>query len=125
RQGVSNSLYVHSSPSFAALWLAPRLRAFVQAYPDISFNMSASPTHSDFALGQADIDIRYGIPQWPNLVVEPLFVERIVPLASAITRARLSHLSLRSGQGPGSDRRDRRQCSLHRGASLGVGSDAG
>jgi len=84
RHGVSNSLYIHSSPSFAALWLAPRLRAFVQAYPDISFNMSASPTHSDFALGQADIDIRYGIPQWPNLVVEPLFVERIVPLASAM-----------------------------------------
>src|ERR1700704_3057316 len=84
RQGVSNSLYVHSSPSFAALWLAPRLRAFVQTYPDISFNMSASPTHSDFALGQADIDIRYGIPQWPNLVVEPLFVERIVPLASPL-----------------------------------------
>ena len=84
RQGVSNSLYVHSSPSFAALWLAPRLRAFVQTYPGIVFNMSASPTHSDFALGQADIDIRYGIPRWPNLVVEPLFVERIVPLASAL-----------------------------------------
>jgi len=82
RQGVSNSLYVHSSPSFAALWLAPRLRGFAKSYPHISFNMSASPTHSDFALGQADIDIRYGIPQWPQLVVEPLFVERIVPLAS-------------------------------------------
>jgi len=82
RLGVSNSLYVHSSPSFAALWLAPRLRGFAQAHPDIAFNMSASPTHSDFALGQADIDIRYGIAQWPNLVVEPLFVERIVPLAS-------------------------------------------
>jgi len=63
RQGVSNSLYVHSSPSFAALWLAPRLRAFAQTHPDISFNLRASPTHSDFALGQADIDIRYGIPQ--------------------------------------------------------------
>ena len=75
---------MHSSPSFAALWLAPRLRAFVQTYPGIVFNMSASPTHSDFALGQADIDIRYGIPRWPNLVVEPLFVERIVPLASAL-----------------------------------------
>jgi DNA-binding transcriptional LysR family regulator len=82
RQGVSNSLYVHSSPSFAALWLAPRLRGFAQAYPDIAFNMSASPSHSDFTLGQADIDVRYGIAQWPNLVVEPLFLERIVPLAS-------------------------------------------
>jgi DNA-binding transcriptional LysR family regulator len=82
RQGVSNSLYVHSAPSLASLWLMPRLRAFAQAHPDISLNLSAAHTHSDFALGQADIDIRYGAPQWPNLVVEPLFEERIVPLAS-------------------------------------------
>lgn len=82
RQGVSNSLYVHSAPSLASLWLMPRLRAFAQAHPEISLNLSAAHTHSDFALGQADIDIRYGVPQWPDLVVEPLFEERIVPLAS-------------------------------------------
>ena len=82
RQGVSNSLYVHSAPSIASLWLMPRLHAFAQAYPDISLNLSAAHTPSDFALGQADIDIRYGVPQWPDLVVEPLFEERIVPLAS-------------------------------------------
>jgi DNA-binding transcriptional LysR family regulator len=82
RQGVSNSLYVHAAPSFASLWLMPRIRAFATAYPDISLNLSAAHTPSDFALGQADIDIRYGLPQWPDLVVEPLFEERIVPLAS-------------------------------------------
>ncbi|UDF35568.1 UNVERIFIED_ORG: LysR family transcriptional regulator [Shinella sp. XGS7] len=82
RQGVNNTLYVHSAPSIASLWLMPRLRAFAQAHPDISLNLSAAHTHSDFALGQADIDIRYGVPQWPDLVVEPLFEERIVPLAS-------------------------------------------
>jgi DNA-binding transcriptional LysR family regulator len=82
QQGVSNSLYVHSTPSLASLWLVPRLRAFAHAYPDIALNLSAAPSHSDFALGQVDIDIRYGVPRWPDLVVEPLFEERIVPLAS-------------------------------------------
>jgi DNA-binding transcriptional LysR family regulator len=82
RQGVGNSLYVHSAPSIASLWLMPRLRGFADAHPDISLNLSAAHTHSDFALGQADIDIRYGVPQWPQLEVEPLFEERIVPLAS-------------------------------------------
>jgi DNA-binding transcriptional LysR family regulator len=82
RQGMSNSLYVHSAPSIASLWLMPRLRDFAEAHPDIALNLSAAHTHSDFALGQADIDIRYGVPQWPDLVVEPLFEERIVPLAS-------------------------------------------
>ena len=82
RQGVSNSLYVHSAPSIASLWLMSRLHAFAQAYPDISLNLSAAHTPSDFELGQADIDLRYGVPNWPGLVVEPLFEERVVPLAS-------------------------------------------
>lgn len=82
RQGVRNSLYVHSAPSFASLWLMSRLQGFAQGYPDISLNLSAAHTPSDFELGQADIDIRYGVPNWPGLVVEPLFEERIVPLAS-------------------------------------------
>ena len=82
RQGVRNSLYVHASPSFASLWLMPRLPHFANAHPDVSLFLSASPTHSDFALGQADLDIRYGIPQWSDLMVQPLFRERILPLAS-------------------------------------------
>ncbi|MDD2546650.1 MAG: LysR substrate-binding domain-containing protein [Burkholderiaceae bacterium] len=82
RLGIRNSLYVHSAPSIASLWLMPRLHRFAQAFPDISLNLSAAHTPSDFALGQADIDIRYGIPQWGDLVVEPLFEEAIVPLAS-------------------------------------------
>jgi DNA-binding transcriptional LysR family regulator len=82
RKGVGNSLYVHSAPSIASLWLMPRLRRFAEAHPDIALNLSAAHTPSDFALGQADVDIRYGVPQWSDLVVEPLFEERILPLAS-------------------------------------------
>lgn len=82
KQGVANSLYVHASPSIATLWLMPRLPAFAQANPEISLNLSAAHIHSDFALGPADLDIRYGVPRWPDLVVEPLFEERILPLAS-------------------------------------------
>ncbi len=82
RQGVGNSLYVHSAPSFASLWLMPRLHNFTQSHPNISLNLSAAHTHSDFALGQADLDIRYGVPQWSDVEVEPLFEENIRPLAS-------------------------------------------
>lgn len=82
RQGVRNSLYVHSAPSFASQWLMSRLQGFTQAYPDIALNLSAAHTPSDFELGQSDIDIRYGVPNWPGLVVEPLFEEHVLPLAS-------------------------------------------
>lgn len=82
RQGVSNSLYLHSAPSIASLWLIPRIGDFTARHPEISLYLSAAHTPSDFALGQADIDIRYGVPQWPNLEVEPLFNEHVLPLAS-------------------------------------------
>lgn len=89
RQGVDDTLYVHSTPSLASLWLMPRLPAFAQAHPHIAMNLSAAHTHSDFALGPSDLDIRYGRPRWPDLVVEPLFEEPVLPLASpAFIRAR-------------------------------------
>jgi len=82
RQGVANSLYVHCSPSLAALWLMPRLPSFAQANPGIALNLSAAHVHSDFTQGTVDLDIRYGVPRWPDLIVEPLFEERLLPLAS-------------------------------------------
>lgn len=82
RHGVQDTLYVHCSPSVASLWLMPRLTRFTQNHADIQLVLSASHVHSDFQVGQVDIDIRYGLPQWPDLEIEPLFTERIVPLAS-------------------------------------------
>ena len=82
RQGVRNSLYVHASPSFASLWLMPRIGQFAQEHPGVSLFLSASHLHSDFELGQVDLDIRYGVPAWPNLTVRPVFSESILPLAS-------------------------------------------
>ena len=82
RKGVRNSLHVHATPSFAALWLMPRLKVFAKDHPDISFSMSSSVVHSDFAAGYTDVDIRYGAPHWPQLTVRPIFEEQIMPLAS-------------------------------------------
>jgi DNA-binding transcriptional LysR family regulator len=82
RKGANNTLHVHCSPSFASLWLMPRLAEFASAYPDISLSLSSSVTHSDFANGQVDIDIRYGHPVWPHVEIEPVFEESILPLAS-------------------------------------------
>lgn len=82
RQGAQDTLYVHCSPSFASLWLMPRMGRFAAAFPGISLVLSASHVHSDFQIGQMDVDIRYGIPHWPQLNIEPIFTEKIMPLAS-------------------------------------------
>ena len=82
RRGVRNSVHVHATPSFATLWLMPRLKDFAKDHPNISFSMSSSVVHSDFTAGHADIDIRYGAPHWSQLTVRPIFDEQIMPLAS-------------------------------------------
>lgn len=82
RKGVNNTLYVHSSPSFASLWLMPRLADFSRIYPDISLSLASSVAFSDFESEQVDVDIRYGTPNWQLLAFEPIFEEKIMPLAS-------------------------------------------
>jgi LysR family glycine cleavage system transcriptional activator len=75
-------LRVHASPSFANLWLMPRLPAFLAAHPDLRIQLSAAHTHSDFSRGEVDIDVRYGNVKWGDLHVETIFEEEILPLAS-------------------------------------------
>ena len=60
----------------------PRISAFAKQHPAVSLFVSASPQHSDFQLGMVDVDIRYGVPNWQHVEIEPMAVERIQPLAS-------------------------------------------
>src|SRR5262245_875668 len=75
-------LRVHVSPSFASLWLMPRLPAFLAAHPDLRIQLSASHSESDFSRGEVDLDIRYGTVRGRDLHVETIFAEEVLPLAS-------------------------------------------
>lgn len=79
---AQSELRLHCPPSFAALWLMPRLPEFLQRFPDIRVRLTASAFASDFARDQVDVEIRYGAPDWPNLHIESLFDERVRPLAA-------------------------------------------
>src|SRR5438876_888654 len=73
-------LRIQASPSFAGLWLMPRLPRFVSEHPDIKFRLYASHVHSDFSRGDVDIDIRYGLTRWTEMHVETIFTEEVLPL---------------------------------------------
>lgn len=75
-------LRIHVSPSFANLWLMPRLPAFLAEHPDLRIQLSAAHTHSDFSRGEVDLDVRYGQVKWGELHVEAIFEEEILPLVS-------------------------------------------
>ena len=79
---VETELRLHSTPSFAVLWLMPRLPGFMKAHPEIKVRLAVSPIASDFARDQLDLEIRYGVPEWPFLHIESIFSESVRPLAS-------------------------------------------
>ncbi|MFW2589454.1 LysR substrate-binding domain-containing protein [Sagittula sp. SSi028] len=66
---------VRCSISFAALILAPLLRDFTQAHPDIDVELSTA-VWSDRIDGEGiDLDIRYGETDWPEHRIHPLTVQ--------------------------------------------------
>lgn len=76
-------LRVHAAPSFASLWLMPRLPAFRTEHPDLRIQLSASHSYSDFSRGEVDVDVRYGTFGRSDLHIETIFPdEQILPLAS-------------------------------------------
>lgn len=76
-------LTISAVPSMASAWLVPRLGHFVAEHPQIEINLQSSERLVDFERQrQFDAALRLGSGQWPGLVVEPLFDEWLVPMAS-------------------------------------------
>jgi LysR family glycine cleavage system transcriptional activator len=80
----SDILTVHSTPSFAAQWLMPRLARFSARNPDIDVRLNASNDPADLTTRTVDVDIRYGpkIIQHAGAMTIVFPPERIVPLCS-------------------------------------------
>lgn len=87
--GVSDMLTVHCPPTFAPAWLMPRLPRFMAEHPDIDLRLHATPEQVDFLRSNVDVEIRYGLGDWPGLTVVPLMSERIVPMCAPALRGRL------------------------------------
>jgi LysR family glycine cleavage system transcriptional activator len=104
-------LTVSMAPSFAAKWLVPRLERFQALHPDIDVRVTASMNLVAFADDGVDCAIRYGLGQYPGLVVEKLLDESVVPVCSpallrggdADARALLRELTLLHDDSPEQD----------------------
>ena len=86
---VAEVLRIHAVPTFASLWLMPRLPSFRARHPALRVQLSATYGDSDFARADVDVDIRYGMPTGRDLHVETLFPEQIFPMISPTLKATL------------------------------------
>jgi LysR family transcriptional regulator, glycine cleavage system transcriptional activator len=71
-----------ATPAFAAKWLVPRIASFRKVRPDIDLTVLATLEVVDVNAGVADLALRYGRGPYPDLVAEPLIVDRFAPVAS-------------------------------------------
>ena len=77
-----NALSLSAMPSMTSSWLLPRLPRFVASHPEVELNLDSSIELVDFADGRWDAALRYGMGEWPGLVVELLIEEWLTPVAS-------------------------------------------
>ena len=77
------------TPSFAEVWLMPRIGAFWAAHPEVELRLVPSTGLSDMRREGIDIAIRFGRGDWPGIEAEPLALSRFVVVAApGFTRAR-------------------------------------
>ena len=61
-------LKVTTTVGFGASWLAPRVQAFLDAYPDVTMSLILDDADLDLAMREADVAIRMHPPKQPDLV---------------------------------------------------------
>jgi DNA-binding transcriptional LysR family regulator len=61
-------LKVTTTVGFGASWLAPRVQAFLDAYPDVTMSLILDDGDLDLAMREADVAIRMHPPKQPDLV---------------------------------------------------------
>jgi LysR family transcriptional regulator, glycine cleavage system transcriptional activator len=82
RTGAKRSVTVTMLPSFAALWLLPRLAGFKAAHPEYDVRILTSDRLVNLRAEQVDCAIRCGPGRWPGLRSETLFPQRLAPMCS-------------------------------------------
>jgi len=68
RERPAGRLKVTTTIGFGSTWLAPRLRRFLDANPEISITLLLDDTDLDLAMREADVAIRMHPPKQPELI---------------------------------------------------------
>ncbi len=82
------ALRVTVMPSFAQVWLMPKLKRFRDRCPDVDVMVLASERVMDFRQEPVDVGVRMGSVDYPGLWSELLFDEYVLPVCAPSLRER-------------------------------------
>src|SRR5260370_9435682 len=69
-------LKVTTTVSFGSDWLVPRIREFLELYPEIQLSVLVDDSELDLSMREADVAIRMSAPRQPDLVQRHLLTVR-------------------------------------------------
>jgi len=68
KEKPAGRLKVTTTQGFGSLWLAPRLHAFLDAYPEVTVLLLCDDAELDLAMREADVAVRMHAPKQPDLI---------------------------------------------------------
>jgi DNA-binding transcriptional LysR family regulator len=68
RERAQGPLKITTTVAFGSLWLTPRIKEFLDLYPDIAVTMVLFDGELDLAMREADVAIRMMPPRQPDLI---------------------------------------------------------
>ena len=83
-RGAKGAITVSLQPSFAIQWLVPRLNAFNLLNPDVDVRIKAVDQPDNSLTEDVDVAIYYGRGRWPDLHIDKLHTEYLVPVCSPL-----------------------------------------
>ena len=78
----ADTLTIASAPAFARAWLMPRLKAFLDDYPDIEVRIRATSDPIEMNADDVDAIVLYERAVGPDFVADRLMTEDMVPVCS-------------------------------------------
>ena len=68
----SGEIKVTATVGIGSNWLTPRIRDFIELYPDITVNLILADRELDLAMREADVAIRFREPVQPDLIMRKI-----------------------------------------------------
>jgi DNA-binding transcriptional LysR family regulator len=84
KEKPSGLLRVTTPVALGSVWLTPRLKEFVELYPDIHLNLLVDDSELDLGMREADCAIRTTTPRQPDLVQRHLLTIHVHVFASPV-----------------------------------------
>ncbi|WP_018690825.1 transcriptional regulator GcvA [Algicola sagamiensis] len=81
-RGAKGAITISLPPSFAIMWLVPRLSEFSELHPEIDVRIKAVDLDEGSLTDDVDVAIYYGKGQWPSLRADKLHTEYLIPVCS-------------------------------------------